>query len=97
MLDRFDAVRPRNSIYEELGLAGFNDGQHSTLDTRKAVDVFRRPDVKSMYKSLRIVDYHSITSSTPSSAFTFKPHLTRFFSIHLRESSSCVYHFGLPS
>jgi hypothetical protein len=61
MLDRFDAARSRNSIYEELGLAGFNDGQHSTLDTRKAVDVFRRPDVKSMYK--RVSESSTITAS----------------------------------
>jgi hypothetical protein len=61
MLDRFDAVRSRNSIYEELGLAGFNDGQHFTLDTRKAVDVFRRPDVKSMYK--RVSESSTITAS----------------------------------
>jgi hypothetical protein len=61
MLDRFDVVRSRNSIYEELGLAGFNDGQHSTLGTRKAVNVFRRPDVKPMYK--RVSESSTITAS----------------------------------
>jgi hypothetical protein len=61
MLDQFDVVRSRNSIYQELGLAGFNHGQHSTLDTWKAANVFRRPDVKSMYK--RVSESSTITAS----------------------------------
>jgi hypothetical protein len=61
MLDQFDVVRSRNSVYQELGLAGFNHGQHSTLDTRKAANIFRRPDVKSMYK--RVSESSTITAS----------------------------------
>jgi hypothetical protein len=61
MLDQFDVVRSRDSIYQELVLAGFNDGQQSTLDTRKAMNVLRRPDVKSIYK--RVSESLTITAS----------------------------------